>query len=141
MIYLAESKIRLVIKNLAENKNGLFLQGSDSSVQTQAPQLTYITMLEGSREVYGTCQSICWETSKPLLYTEVTDFPNYGKIFRCQCGDRYTSWYNLADLSELCVDVLLGDSIFNDYFNLLGYDTSDCQCDDLKSLLGKLISN
>jgi hypothetical protein len=146
-ILFTECKINLVLKNSMENEfaNKLFMQDPENKEQSQkqqeqSPKVTYITLLEGSREVYGSCMSICWETGRPLLYAEATDFPEYGKIFRCQCGNRWSSWYNMADLTELCVDVLLGDSIFNDYFNLLGYDTSDCQCDDLKALLHKLIS-
>lgn len=146
-IVFSKCKVTLVLKNSMNNQfaNKLFAQDSENKEQIEikketAQKVTYITLLEGSREVYGSCMSICWETGRPLLYSEATDFPEYGKIFRCQCGSRWTSWYNMADLTELCVDILLGDSIFNDYFNLLGYDTSDCQCDDLKALLFKLIS-
>jgi hypothetical protein len=129
------SKVKLTLSSYSKSK--ILLRGA----QQQTTPLVYITLLEGSRDIYATCESICTEKSSPLYYAEVTDFPNYGKIFRCQCGDKYTPWHNLNDLSELCTEILLGDELFNGYFNLLGYDTSDCKCDDLKYLLGKLIMN
>lgn len=140
LVSLSQQKIKLVITNLAQT--ALKLRGADDSKQVQsdaAKRVTYITILEGSREIYNMCGSICKESCKPLYYTEVTDFPNYGKIFRCQCGDRYSSWYNIETFTALDLDILLGDNLFNDYFNLLGYDTSDCQCDSLKQLLGKMV--
>lgn len=128
---LIQSKVKLVLEKSMATK---FLMK-----QKQAPEVTYITLMEGSRETYALCRSICTQEGLPLYYTEVTDFPSYGMIFRCQCGDKFTSWYNSEDLTELCVDILLGDQLFNDYFNMVGHETSDCECDVLKDMLGKML--
>lgn len=101
--------------------------------------LTYITILEGTHEVYAKCNIICHSDEKQNLYTEVTNFPGYGKIYRCQCDNKYSKWYNLANNSEVSLDILLGDSLFNHYLNLLGRQEDDCSCDPLKSLLEKMV--
>ena len=136
-----KSKVK-VVKTLTEIKN--LLRGSEDFNQTTLtpPQeVTYITIMEGSDDVYASCSLICRDLNKQTLYSEITDFPGYGSIFRCQCGGDWSSWYNWGDMRELCTDILLGDSLFNDYMNLLGYDVDDCECDGLKKLLGKMVSN
>lgn len=130
---LIESKVKLNLEKMMTNK---FLAKMKSK---NAEPVTYITLMEGTRETYAICQSICRDRGLPTYYAEVTDFPNYGMIFRCQCGDNFTSWYNSEDLTELCLDILLGDTLFNDYFNMIGYDTSDCECNALKEMLGKML--
>jgi hypothetical protein len=121
------------------NNPTLMLRGTTQPPQESSDNTIYITLIEGSKDTYTLCNSICLEKNEQLYYTEVTEFPGHGKIFRCQCGDRYTSWYNFSDLSEMCVDILMGDKLFNGYINLLGYDRDDCNCNDLKLLLAKLL--
>jgi hypothetical protein len=115
-------------------KTSLRVQTTSDSKST-----TYLTLIEGSQDVYKTCQSICRERGEQTYYAEATDYPSYGKIFRCQCGDKFTSWYSMYDLSELNSSLLMGDNLFNNYMSMLGYDLSDCECDDLKRLLARLL--
>lgn len=117
----------------------LMLRGTNQLPQVSSDNTIYITLIEGSKDTYTLCNSICQDKNEQLYYAEVTEFPGHGKIFRCQCGDRYTAWYNFSDLSEMCVDILMGDKLFNGYINLLGYDRDDCNCNDLKLLLAKLL--
>ncbi len=135
----SHQKVKLV--TTTENQAMLRATNSYKGNTSQHPRkVTYITLIEGSKEVYNLCNSICSEKGENTLYSEVTDFPDYGNIFRCQCGDNFTSWYKMNDLSELCIDILLGDSLFNDYFNMLGYDVSNCKCDALRVMLTKMIA-
>lgn len=135
MVCLVSCKLKLVIKEYATNKSML----RQSTAQTSSTKPVYVTLIEGSKETYAMCNSICREKGEPDYYTEVTNFPGYGDIFRCQCGGQYTTWYNLENGNELCIDILLGDTLFNHYLNLLGYDTDNCHCDALKQMLARLI--
>lgn len=132
LIY-TQSKVKLTLKTKNVSKGML-------KTITKNQEITYVTLIEGSRETYQYCNNICKNLEQNTLYAEVTDFPNYGTIFRCQCGDSFTSWYNMQDMSELCLDILIGDNLFNDYLNMLGYDTSDCDCSAMKYMLGKILS-
>jgi hypothetical protein len=116
---------------------------TDSSPSTQDADdnIIYITFIEGSYEVYGYCENICGYEDEPVLYTEVTKFPDYGDIYRCQCGPYYSSWYDMETHEELSLDIILGDYLFNSYINMVGYDDSDCDCSALKNLLYRLINN
>ncbi len=139
------TKLRLVLKNSSTFKNKsesqMLKQEYKSKIDSvdEKESLIYITFLEGSSEIYGYCESICQKEEEPLLYTEVTDFPYFGKIYRCQCGTEYSKWYNMENHEELSFDVLLGDELFNDYINLIGVDEDDCNCSSLKNLLHRLI--
>ena len=133
----SSTKLRILFQNLANEKNN----SNDSNINPEedGETTTYITLLEGSSEVYSFCQNICEKWNDPLLYTEVTSFPYYGEIYRCQCGAQYSKWYDMKTHEELSYDILLGDDLFNDYLNMLGFDDNDCYCASLKNLLYKLI--
>jgi hypothetical protein len=132
LIYV-KTKVKLTINKKLEMKSLL------RNRVKEPKELIYITLLEGSKNIYALCQSICGDLGEITLYSESTNYPDYGVIFRCQCGSHYTPWYNLENLNEMCLDILKGDSLFNDYFNLLGYDTSDCKCSPLKDMLSKML--
>jgi hypothetical protein len=105
-------------------------------------QNIYITLFEGSQQNYAACNSICSEFKERVNYAEVTNFPNYGSIFRCQCGIQWSSWYDINTLEELSLDILLGDQLFNNYINMLGFtDFNDCECESLKELLYRLATH
>ena len=116
---------------------------TDSSLSSQDvdDSVIYITFIEGTYEVYGFCENICRNEDEQVLYTEVTKFPDYGDIYRCQCGPYYSSWYDMETHEELSLDIILGDYLFNNYINMVGYDDSDCDCSALKNLLYRLINN
>ena len=102
--------------------------------------ITYITILEGTHDIYGKCNIICHKDGKANLYTEITNFPNFGKIYRCQCDNKFSKWYSIQDNSEVSLDILLGDSLFNHYINLLGVNADPCSCDPLKALLTAMVT-
>ncbi len=128
------SKVKLEMKDRTELS--LMLRGGDKQ---NLNSTIFIKMIEGSRLTYARCGGLCSELGKPNYYTEVTEFPGYGKIFRCQCGESWTSWFNEEDLKELSPNILLGDSLFNEYMKITGFDASDCECDALKGILSRLI--
>ncbi len=141
-------KIKLVVKNL----NGLAFKAQKLSTELQILQtegsnsndiedVVYITFMEGSDDVYGYCSSVCEKEDEPLMYTEVTSFPDFGNLYRCQCGTQYSKWYEMDTHAELSLDIILGDEVFNNYVNMNGNDNSDCDCYSLKNMLYKLINS
>ncbi len=133
-------KVRVELKNLSELQIKSKALLKDDTVTSYAKPTVYVTLIEASSDVYKTCESICREKKEETYYAEVTDFSNYGKIFRCQCGDKFTPWYSLHDLSQMDSNILMGDLMFNSYLSMPGYDLSDCDCDDLKRLLARLLN-
>jgi hypothetical protein len=133
----SSTKLRLLLQNSANKINNP--NEMNKNQEEDGETVTYITLLEGSKEIYSFCQNICEKWDDPLLYTEVTSFTDYGDIYRCQCGAQYSKWYDMKTHEELSYDILLGDDLFNDYLNMLGFDDNDCYCASLKNLLYKLI--
>lgn len=114
------------------------LEGIGNVVQKQ--KKVYITLVEGTYEIYKLCDVICTVDGKRTSYAEVTTFPEYGKIFRCQCGKQFSSWYNVNTLDNLGKDILRGDEVFNYYLNMLSLDLEECECESLKNVLLRLIA-
>jgi hypothetical protein len=133
------AKVRVDLDNSSYLQLKTSLRVKDGESNSDSKSTTYLTLIEGSQDVYKTCQSICRERKEQTYYAEATDYPNYGKIFRCQCGDKFTSWYSMHDLNEINSSILMGDNLFNNYMNMLGFEISDCECDDLKRLLIRLL--
>ena len=103
------------------------------------PSLTYMTLVEGSNDIYEICKLICGINDMKTFYSETTVYPNYGKLFRCQCNEDFTPWYNVNTLAEVTMDLLKGDAMFNYYMNMPGNYQNECQCDNLKSLLYNIL--
>ena len=101
--------------------------------------LTYMTLVEGSNDIYEICKLICGINDMKTFYSETTVYPNYGKLFRCQCNEDFTPWYNVNTLAEVTMDLLKGDAMFNYYMNMPGNYQNECQCDNLKSLLYNIL--
>ena len=101
--------------------------------------LTYMTLVEGSNDIYEICKLICGINDMKTFYSETTVYPNYGKLFRCQCNEDFTPWYNVNTLAEVTMDLLKGDAMFNCYMNMPGNYQNECQCDNLKSLLYNIL--
>lgn len=100
---------------------------------------TYMTLVEGSNDIYEICKLICGINDMKTFYSETTVYPNYGKLFRCQCNEDFTPWYNVNTLAEVTMDLLKGDAMFNYYMNMPGNYQNECQCDNLKSLLYNIL--
>ena len=118
--------------NLIVSKVQLMTSESQSS-------LTYMTLVEGSNDIYEICKLICGINDMKTFYSETTVYPNYGKLFRCQCNEDFTPWYNVNTLAEVTMDLLKGDAMFNYYMNMPGNYQNECQCDNLKSLLYNIL--
>ena len=118
--------------NLIVSKVQLMTSESQSS-------LTYMTLVEGSNDIYEICKLICGINDMKTFYSETTVYPNYGKLFRCQCNEDFTPWYNVNTLAEFTMDLLKGDAMFNYYMNMPGNYQNECQCDNLKSLLYNIL--
>ena len=101
--------------------------------------LTYMTLVEGSNDIYEICKLICGINDMKTFYSETTVYPNYGKLFRCQCNEDFTPWYNVNTLAEVTMDLLKGDAMFNYYMNMPGNYQNECQCDNLKNLLYNIL--
>ena len=101
--------------------------------------LTYMTLVDGSNDIYEICKLICGINDMKTFYSETTVYPNYGKLFRCQCNEDFTPWYNVNTLAEVTMDLLKGDAMFNYYMNMPGNYQNECQCDNLKSLLYNIL--
>ena len=101
--------------------------------------LTYMTLVEGSNDIYEICKLICGINDMKTFYSETTVYPNYGKLFRCQCNEDFTPWYNVNTLAEVTMELLKGDAMFNYYMNMPGNYQNECQCDNLKSLLYNIL--
>ena len=101
--------------------------------------LTYMTLVEGSNDIYEICKLICGINDMKTFYSETTVYPNYGKLFRCQCNEDFTPWYNVNTLAEVTMDLLKGDAMFNYYMNMPGNYQNEFQCDNLKSLLYNIL--
>jgi hypothetical protein len=117
------------------------MEKEESRVRLRKSETVVIRITEGTREVYARCSEICKVEKAQLMYTEQTFFPGLGKLIRCQCGQSYTEWYKGYKDEAVGQDVLLGDELFNEYINLLGYDEDDCECDGMRNLLYKLYVN
>lgn len=140
--YAYTTKLKLVLRNLSQShKQENTLNQSPINLDENNETTIYITFLEGSPEIYEYCENVCQKEEEPLQYTEVTVFPYFGNIYRCQCGNQYSKWYKMDSHEELSFDVLLGDELFNDYLNLPGVNDDNCSCSSLKNLLYRLIMN
>lgn len=113
------------------------------SVKSNSPdlQVTYMTLVEGTSDIYETCKLICSVNEMKTYYSETTIYPNYGKLFRCQCDDDFTPWYSLDTLAEVTKDLLKGNPLFNYYMNMVGNYKNECECENLKSLIYNIVDS
>ena len=113
----------------------------DDPYQENEHSLTYLTLVEGTKDIYEVCKLICNANDMKTYYSESTYFPNYGKLFRCQCNSQFTAWYNLETLAQVGLDLIKGDDLVNYYFNMPGNNENDCKCDTYREILLKMISS
>ena len=113
---------------------------NDLSSPQLPSDITYMTLVEGSSDMYEICKLICRVNNMKTYYSETTIYPQYGKVFRCQCNENYTPWYDLQTFREVAFDLLRGNSIFNYYMNMPGNYINECECNNLKSLIFNILT-
>lgn len=104
-------------------------------------ELTYMTLIEGTNDIYEVCKLICETNDMKTYYSETTVYPGYGKMFRCQCNDDFTPWYNLNTFAEITMDLLKGNDFFNYYLNMPGNYQNECVCTNLKNLVFNILGS
>lgn len=137
LLLSVESKIQIIqsYDKIDEIKNNRFIH------KKEEPKQVDILIEEGSMQIYSMCSEICEKENKSLYYAETTNFPGYGLIYRCQCEKSWTGWYDSNGQCDQCDNIILGDELFNNYMNILGYEPDDCSCQSLKELTLKMVQN
>ena len=133
-------KIILLVISVTLVTSTVKMMTSSTTLQS-ARSLTYMTLVEGTNDIYEICKLICNVNNMKTYYSETTVYPNYGKLFRCQCNEDFTPWYDLTTFAEITMDLLKGDPLFNYYLNMPGNYENECQCDNLKSLIYNILDS